>query len=212
MSDVGTEVVLAGSRGAIERAVAVLKSGGLVAFPTDTVYGLAAHPASSEAVARICRAKGRDPQQPIALLLADADQLPKVASVSQAVQPLVRRFWPGGLTLVLPLAVPAQGDDEAGLDTTVGVRVPALPLARDLIRAAGGFLPATSANRSGEPPSHTAGEVLRQLGGRIELILDGGRCRGGVPSTVLDCTVWPPVVLRSGAVPEGEIRSVLGHG
>lgn len=212
VSDVETEVVLAGSPGAIARAVEVLKAGGLVAFPTDTVYGLAAHPANSEGVAHICRAKGRDPEQPIALLLADADQLPKVASVSEAIQPLVRRFWPGGLTLVLPRAAPAQGDEQAGADTTVGVRVPALPLARDLIQAAGGFLPVTSANRSGELPAHTAGEVLRQLGGRIELILDGGRCRGGVPSTVLDCTVWPPVVLRSGAVAEGEIRSVLGHG
>jgi len=193
----------------LERAVAVLRAGGLVAFPTDTVYGLAALPTDRDAVTRIYEAKGRNAGRPIALLLSDADRLAEVAELPRVARPLVRRFWPGGLTLVLPKTKAVLEEISAG--PTVGVRVPDLPVARELIRAAGGVLAVTSANRSGEMAALTVDEVLEQLSGRIELVVDGGPCRGGIPSTVLDCTVWPPVILRHGAIPEGDIRAALGE-
>ena len=205
-----TEVVQAEAKGVVDRAVAVLRAGGLVAFPTDTVYGLAADPLNRAAVARIYEVKGRSISRPIALLLSDADRLAEAAVLPKAVHPLVRRFWPGGLTLVVPKTEIVHEMICPG--PTVGVRVPDHPLARSLIRAAGGFLAVTSANRSGAPAALNAEEVLEQLGGRIELVIDGGPCGGGVPSTVLDCTVWPPRVLRSGAIPEEEIRAVLTRG
>lgn len=207
MTVVETEIVYS-SKLAVERAVAVLEAGGLVAFPTDTVYGLAALPADRTAVARIYEVKGRLSTQSIALLVSDVARLAEVAVLPRRVYPLVRRFWPGGLTLVLPKT--AAVHEEVSQGPTVGVRIPDLPLARELIRAAGGVLAVTSANRSGEPAALTAREVLEQLGGRIELVVDGGRCRGGVPSTVLDCTAWPPVVLRHGVVSEAAIRAALG--
>ncbi len=202
-----TEVIRTVERGAVERAVAVLQTGGLVAFPTDTVYGLAALPTSQNNVERLYKAKGRPVGRPIALLLSDTDQLTRVAVLPQVAHPLVRRFWPGGLTLVLTKTRTACESVNPG--PTVGVRVPNLVLALDLIRAAGGCLAVTSANRSGEPAAMTASEVVAQLGGAIELVLDGGRARGGIPSTVLDCTVWPPMILRRGAVPESSIRAAL---
>jgi L-threonylcarbamoyladenylate synthase len=125
----------------------------------------------------------------------------------EGAQPLIRRFWPGGLTLVLPKTEAVS--DKISPEPTVGVRIPNLRLAIELIRAAGGVLAVTSANRSGEASALTAEEVLEEMGGQIELIVDGGRCWGGVPSTVLDCTVWPPEVLRHGAVPEEAIRATL---
>jgi L-threonylcarbamoyladenylate synthase len=204
---VETQVISRGEKGALEQAVAVLRAGGLVAFPTDTVYGLAALPADRDAVVRIYEVKSRSSSNPIALLLSDLDQLAEVAVLLEAARPLARRFWPGGLSLVLPKteAVP----DEVTAGPTVAVRVPDLALARSLIEAAGGVLAVTSANRSGEPAALDAEEVLEQLAGQIELVVDGGRCRGGVPSTVLDCTVWPPAIVRHGAVSEAAIQAVL---
>ncbi len=202
-----TEVIHANRRGVVRRAADVLRAGGLVAFPTDTVYGLAAMPTDRAAVARIYQVKGRNAGRPISLLLSDADRLAEVAVAPQGARPLMRRFWPGGLTLVLPKT--AAVFDEVSKGPTIGVRIPDLPLARELIRAAGGILAVTSANRSGELSPLTAAEVLEQLGEQIELLIDGGPCRGGVPSTVLDCTVWPPVILRHGAIAESEIRAAL---
>jgi len=204
-----TEIIPGENREAMERAMRVLRAGGLVAFPTDTVYGLAALPTDRAAVARIYEVKGRSTSRPIALLLSDADRLEEVAILPEQARPLVRRFWPGGLTLVLPKTEAVIEEVSAG--PTVGVRVPNLKLARDLIQAAGGVLAVTSANRSGNPAALTADDVLEQLGGQIELILDGGRCWGGIPSTVLDCTVWPPAVLRHGAVPESAIQERINR-
>jgi len=191
---------------AIERAVSVLRRGGLVAFPTDTVYGVGAIAFNPQAVARIYEVKGRPRSKAIPLLLTDAADLPLVAeSIPPLAERLAERFWPGPLTLVLhkraivPDVVTAGGD-------TVAVRVPDHPVARALIAALGTPLAATSANRSGEPSPVTAEEVLAQLGGRIDLILDGGHCPGGVPSTVLDLTVSPPAVLRPGPVSAQEIE------
>lgn len=202
-----TERISTDAEGVLERALAVLRKGGLVAFPTDTVYGLAAMVEDLEAIERIYHVKKRKASRPIALLLSDADGLSEVAELPPEAEPLVARFWPGGLTLILSKTevVPR----EVSRDPTVGVRVPNLTFAREFIRAAGGRLAVTSANRSGSPSARTAQEVMDQLGGEIELVLDGGRCRGGIPSTVIDCTVWPPAILRRGAVPEEAIRKTL---
>ncbi|HEY75520.1 MAG TPA: threonylcarbamoyl-AMP synthase [Thermoflexia bacterium] len=202
-----TEVIRASEKGAVERAAEVLRDGGLVVFPTDTVYGLAAHPGDRQAVARIYEAKGRNTSRPIALLLSDLEHLPTVAVLPDPILPLTRRFWPGGLTLVLPKTEAVPPVVSPG--PTVGVRIPDLDLARAIIRAAGGVLAVTSANLSGQPAALTAQEALEQLEGRVELIVDGGPCQGGVPSTVVDCTVWPPAILREGAIPETEIQAAL---
>jgi len=204
--------VLSTSDANVARATEALKAGELVAFPTDTVYGLAVLPWDVDAVAHLYEAKQRPSDRPIPLLLSDASQLGRVVTLPPRFGPqfgqLVARFWPGGLTLVLPKAEIVPDAVSAG--PTVAVRVPDLLLARDLIRGAGGVLAVTSANISGQFSPITAQEVEEQLEGRIGLILDGGPCRGGVPSSILDCTVSPPLLLRRGAVPEAALRAVIG--
>jgi L-threonylcarbamoyladenylate synthase len=187
----------------------VLNAGGLVAFPTDTVYGVGAHALNAGAVARLFTAKDRPRHMAIPVLLAAAADLPRVA---RAISPIARRlaevFWPGPLTLVLlkkpdlPAALTAGGD-------TVAVRVPDHAATQNLIAALGAPLAATSANRSGAPSPVTAREVVAQLGGRIDLILDGGPCPGGVPSTLLDLTTDPPRVLRPGPLSEETLQTFL---
>jgi L-threonylcarbamoyladenylate synthase len=206
-----TEVIHIGNENAQRRAVEVLAGGGMVAFPTDTVYGLAVLPWDRDALARLHEAKKRRPDKPIPLLLSDVDQLDRVAVIphllKNEIRRLIARFWPGGLTLVLTKTevVPSL----VSRSHTVGVRVPDLLLARTVIQSAGGVLAATSANMSGQPSPITAREVEGQLGGRIDLILDGGPSLGGVPSSVLDCTVSPPLLLRHGAVDEATLRAVV---
>jgi L-threonylcarbamoyladenylate synthase len=202
------EVIHVANEKALQRAVRVLKEGGLVAFPTDTVYGLAALPWNREAVLRLYKDKQRPTDRPIPLLLSGADQLSRVAVLPPWCKRLTDRFWPGGLTLVLPKTEIVSDVISAG--PTVAVRVPDLPFARRLIREANGVLAVTSANLSGQPSPITAQEVREQLGDRIEVILDGGLCRGGVPSTILDCTSCPPLVLRHGAIPEAVLRAAIG--
>lgn len=194
--------------GAMEHALAVLESGGLVAFPTDTVYGLGAYPWDEEAVGRLYRVKERSKELPIPLLLSDAGEVDRVAVLPERCRDLSARFWPGGLTLVLRKKDVVSG--AISERPTVAVRVPDLPVARDLIRDAGGVLAVTSANISGMPSPITAREVEAQLGGRIGMILNGGPCSGGVPSTVLDCSISPPRVLRCGAVSEADLSAVIG--
>ncbi len=207
-----TELIHAANPEATPRAVDVLRAGGLVAFPTDTVYGLAAMPWNTQAVERLYEAKERPSERAIPLLLSDAEHLPRVAIIPplcrESVDKLVDRFWPGALTLVLLKtdAVP----EAVSHGTTVAVRVPALSLARALIRAAGGVLAVTSANISGQPSPVTAEEVASQLGGRIDLIVNGGACPGGVPSTIVDCTASPPTLLRRGAIAPAELAAVVG--
>ncbi|MGB9776835.1 MAG: L-threonylcarbamoyladenylate synthase [Anaerolineae bacterium] len=193
---------------AVEQALAVWRAGGLVAIPTDTVYGLSALPTRTGALRRLWRIKRRDNGAFIALLLSDLDQLPRFATLPEAVQPLVQHFWPGPLTLLLPRteSVPP----EIGEGPRVGVRLPALPLTCALIRAAGGALAATSANLPGHPPARTAQEVMAQLGSEVDLVVNGGWVPIGVSSTVVDCTRWPPVVVREGPISEVDIRGVLG--
>lgn len=205
-------VIHASNEHAQLRAIEVLKVGGLVAFPTDTVYGLAVFPWDVDAVVRLYEAKQRSTDRPIPLLLSDASELDRVATLlprcRRQYRQLIARFWPGGLTLVLPKAQIVPEVVSAG--PTVAVRVPNLALARDLIRAAGGVLAVTSANLSGQPSPVTAQEVEEQLGDRIDLILDDGPSRGGIPSSILDCTVFPPMLLRHGAVGKAALCAVVG--
>jgi L-threonylcarbamoyladenylate synthase len=205
---VTARIVRAEEPDAVEQALAVWQAGGLVAIPTDTVYGLSALPNCTDALRRLWRIKGRDDGAFIALLLSDLEELPRFAVLPEAVRPLVQRFWPGPLTLMLPRteAVPP----EIGEGPRVGIRLPALPLACALIRAAGGALAVTSANLPGYPPARTAQEVMAQLGPEVDLVFNGGWVSIGVSSTVVDCTRWPPVIVREGPISEVDIRAVLG--
>lgn len=192
----------------VEQALAVWQAGGLVAFPTDTVYGLAALLTDRKALQRLQRLKGRDDGAFLAVLISDPEELSRFATLPEVIQPLARHFWPGPLTLLLPRtpAVPP----EIGEGPRVGIRLPALPLARTLIRAGGGALAVTSANLPGYPPARTAQEVIAQLGSEVDLVVNGGWVPIGVSSTVVDCTRWPPMVVREGAISEADIREVLG--
>jgi L-threonylcarbamoyladenylate synthase len=190
-------------------AVATLRAGGLVAMPTDTVYGVGVALDAPNALARLFAAKDRPLDRAIVLLVADLEQAASVGVMSPVARALAERFWPGGLTLVL-----AQAPD-AGLPAvltagaaTIGVRLPDHECPRALARELGP-LPVTSANRSGHPDARDAADVLAQLGDRIDLILDGGPTHGGVPSTVVDCSGDLPRVLRSGAVPSADLAAVL---
>lgn len=203
-----TEILLAASPDALRRALEILRRGGLVAFPTDTVYGLGALAFDAAAVESIYAAKDRPDEKAIPVLLGSADDLPKVAaSVPEMALTLAARFWPGPLTLVIPKRPSLPGAVSAA--PTVGVRVPDHAVARALLQAAGPMA-VTSANLSGASSPCTASEVLEQLGGRIPLILDGGRTPGGLPSTVVDCTGPEPKFLREGPIPPDEIERLLG--
>lgn len=203
-----TETIEARSITGRRRALKVLESGGVVAFPTDTVYGVAANPWDERAVERLYQVKQRPEDLPIPLLLSDATALDQVAVLPERCQALPQRFWPGGLTLVLPKK--ASVSEAVSARPTVAVRIPDLELARGLIRDAGGVLAVTSANISGASSPVTARDVEAQLGGRIPLILDGGPCQMGVASTILDCSVSPPLLLRRGAVSEADLRATVG--
>ena len=184
--------------GDIAHAAHVLRDGGTVAFPTDTVYGVGAHAFLPQAVEKLYVAKIRPRDKAIPLLIAGTDVLPQVAaSIPGIAYELAARFWPGALTLVLPRTARIADVITAGGDT-VAVRAPDHPLVQALLAELDAPLAATSANLSGRPAPATAQEVLAQLDGRIDLLLDGGTCPGGVASTVLDLTASPPRVLRAG--------------
>lgn len=194
----------------IARAAAILRGGGLVAFPTETVYGLGANALDAEAVRRIFLAKGRPSHNPLIVHVPDvASAQPLVAAWTETAARLAQRFWPGPLTLVLPRSelVP---DAVTGGGATVALRVPANPVALALLRAAGVPLAAPSANRSNSLSPTRAEHVRSGLNGRIALILDGGQTTGGLESTVLDLTTSPPRLLRPGLVTPAEIEAVLG--
>ena len=192
------------------RAVALLRAGELVAFPTDTVYGVGALVWDAVAVHRLYLAKLRPADKAIPVLLADPADLPLVArDLPPDAARLAAAFWPGPLTLVVPKAQRVPAEVTAGSDT-LAVRVPDHDLARALIRAAGAPLAATSANLSGQPSPVTAGDVAAQLAGRIAIILDGGPCPGGVPSTIVDLTAPEPRLLRAGPISLDEIMALLG--
>lgn len=190
-------------------AVGVLRAGGLVAMPTDTVYGIGVALAAEDGLKRLFAAKDRPLDRAIVLLVADLEQAGSVGVLSPTVRALAARFWPGGLTIVLA-QVPGAGlpaELTAGL-STIGVRVPDHESPRALARALGP-LPVTSANLSDRPDARDAAAVMDQLGARIDLVLDGGPTRRGVPSTVVDCSDDFPRVLRLGAIGSDAIAAVL---
>jgi L-threonylcarbamoyladenylate synthase len=194
----------------IARAAAVLRGGGLVAFPTETVYGLGANALDAAAVLRIFAAKGRPANNPLIVHVAEAKKAREVvADWPPTADRLAAHFWPGPLTLVLPRGAAVPDAVTAG-GPTVAVRVPAHPVARALIEAAGVPVAAPSANRSSRLSPTTAEHVLRSLGGRIDLLLDGGPTAGGLESTVLDLTTAPPRLLRPGLIAPGDLEAVLG--
>jgi L-threonylcarbamoyladenylate synthase len=203
-----TEIIAADSPHAIQRALDVLQAGGLVAFPTDTVYGVGARAFDGKAVEAIYTAKGRAIEKAIPVLIGDGEDITKTTSeVPAMARKLAERFWPGPLTIILTKR--SDLPDSVSATNTVGVRVPDHMVARRVLRAAGPMA-VTSANISGQPSPSTAEEVFMQLNGRIALILDGGKTPGGVPSTVVDCTGTQPIVIREGPISFREILAITG--
>jgi L-threonylcarbamoyladenylate synthase len=196
--------------GTIARAAEILREGGLVAFPTETVYGLGADGLNPKALERLFAAKGRPPTDPVILHIADLEMLPRLArEIPPPVWTLAQRFWPGPLTLVLPKQPAVPDLATAGLPT-VAVRMPAHPVALALIRAAGTPIAAPSANRFGHVSPTTARHVLEDLESRNDHILDAGPTAIGVESTVLDLTRPVPTILRPGGLPREALEAVLG--
>jgi L-threonylcarbamoyladenylate synthase len=190
-------------------AVALLRAGGIVAVPTDTVYGIAADMALPDAIERLFAAKRRPPEKAVAVLLADVGQAWTLGAMTPHARVLGERFWPGGLTLVLRVLPAAVLPRVLAAGTpTIGVRVPDHPAPRALARALGP-LPTTSANVSGEPDARDAREIAERLGEALALVIDGGPIHGGPASTVVDCTLDLPEIRRVGAVAPREIADAL---
>lgn len=191
-------------------AASLLREGEVVAFPTETVYGLGASALSDESVEKIFLAKGRPSDNPLIVHIGAKEQLSMVAShVPEKAERVIEAFWPGPLTVILPKTDQVASLVTAGLDT-VGVRMPDHPVALALLREAGVPIAAPSANRSGRPSPTTASHVLADLEGRIAGVLDGGSTGVGVESTVLDVTVEPPMILRPGGVTREQLEAVIG--
>lgn len=195
----------------IGRAAEILRSGGLVGIPTETVYGLGANGLDPAAVCSIFQAKGRPQDNPLILHIPDPFWLERYCrDIPEAAWRLARRFWPGPLTMVLRRAPSVPDEVTAGLDT-VGMRCPAHELCRAVIEAAGVPVAAPSGNTSGRPSPTSVADMLEDMNGKIDAILDGGVCQVGVESTIIDMTCVPPRLLRPGGVPLEELRAVLGE-
>ena len=193
----------------LEKAASLLKAGRLVAFPTDTVYGIGADVFNEDAVRSIFAAKKRDMNKPLQVLIAQKSDLKSIARErSEILDRLASEFWPGPLTLVMLAKESFPRSVRCGRDT-IGVRMPANPVALKLIETFGAPIAATSANISGFPDPVSAEEVMEYLGNKVDLILDGGVTPGSVPSTVLDISVSPPVVLREGKLSRDRLNKVL---
>ena len=195
---------------AAEACADAVERGDLIVFPTDTVYGIGADPFSEAAILRLFEAKGRPQGMPIPVLVASAAE---VGCVSEGELPAVaaelfERFWPGALTVIVPRsealpAVIASGGD------TIGLRLPDSEIALEIIAACGGALATTSANLTAQPPAREVGELSPELLAHVAVVIDGGPCRGGTASTVLDLTADPPKILREGPVSREELREVI---
>lgn len=209
--DTATDAPAAPSPAALAAAVQALRGGGLVAFPTETVYGLGADARSPDAVARIFAAKGRPSDHPLIVHLGSAEQLDDWAvDVPDAARRLADAFWPGPLALLLRRAAGVPDAVTGGLET-VGLRVPGHPVALALLRAFGGGIAAPSANRYGRVSPTCADHVRAELGERVDVVLDGGRCGVGVESTIVDVSGAVPRILRPGAVTAADLERVLGR-
>lgn len=193
----------------IKDAGNIIAAGGLVAFPTETVYGLGANALKGPAVKRIFQAKGRPADNPLIVHVADPAEVEQMAHLNDTAIKLMQTFWPGPLTLVLPKKPTAPDEVTAGLDT-VAVRMPSHPVALALIKAAGVPIAAPSANLSGRPSPTTVWHVLEDMTGKIAGVLDGGSCQLGVESTVLDVSDGTPTILRPGGVTAEQLQPVLG--
>jgi len=195
----------------VKLGISIFKRGGLVAFPTDTVYGLGASANVPQAVERVYMVKKRPPNMALPLLLADISQISEVAEpVPPIVWLLADKFLPGALTIVLPKSKSVPDIITAG-GMTVAIRIPAHPVPVALARGSGAPIVGTSANLSGKPSARTADEVKSQFGDKVDLVIDGGKCPGGRESTVVDVTGKTPTILREGAISEEELRGVCGN-
>ena len=196
----------------IRQAGQILKRGGLVAFPTETVYGLGADALNEDAAAKIYAAKGRPSDNPLIVHITERKMLDGIVSeVSPQAELLMEKFWPGPMTLIFKKSDLVPYGTTGGLDT-VAVRMPSHPIARAVIDAGGGYIAAPSANVSGRPSTTTAAHVIEDLSGRIEMILDGGQAVIGLESTIVDMSVEPPVILRPGAITKDMMEAVIGPG
>ncbi len=194
----------------IEQAISILQRGGLVAFPTDTLYGLGAHPFIESAVRRLYEAKGRPDSKPVPLLLSSPDDLTLVSDQTGGIAlALASAFWPGALTLVVRCRPDIPGLIN-GWGATVAVRVPDHPVPRQICAALRAPITGTSANRAGGPNPVTAQDVASQLDGRVDLVIDRGPCPGGLPSTIIDVSGDSPTLLREGAVSRNAIEEACG--
>lgn len=194
----------------LQLAAKILRNGGLVAFPTETVYGLGANALDENAVKGIFTAKGRPSDNPLIVHIADKDYLSSlVADISEDAKKVIEKFWPGPLTIVLKKSARVPNIITAGLDT-VAVRMPAHPVALELIRMSGVPVAAPSANISGKPSPTIAKHVIEDLDGRVDVIVDAGNAAVGLESTVLDMSVNPPMILRPGGITLQQLQKVLG--
>lgn len=199
------------NREVIREAGQILKEGGLVAFPTETVYGLGANALDEEAAKKTYAAKGRPSDNPLIVHIADMSYLPEIVTeIPEAAVKVAERFWPGPLTMIFHKSERVPYGTTGGLDT-VAVRMPAHEIAREVILAGGGYVSAPSANTSGRPSPTTAEHVAEDLCGKIEMIVDGGAVDIGVESSILDVTVTPPMILRPGAVTKEMLEDVIGE-
>ncbi|MGP8079976.1 MAG: L-threonylcarbamoyladenylate synthase [Dehalococcoidales bacterium] len=193
----------------IKQAVTILKNGGVVAYPTDTVYGLGACMTDINAVDRIFQVKGRPKGMALPVLLADFKQIAEiVTAVTPAAKRLADEFFPGALTIILPKSeyVP---DIITGGGRTVAFRIPNHPVPLALVKGLGKPIVGTSANLSGQPSALTAAEVSKQIGDKIDMVIDGGKCPGGIESTVIDLSGEKPVIRRQGAISIEKLRKIL---
>lgn len=196
---------------ALKKGGEILKRGGLVAFPTETVYGLGGNALDPEAAKKIYAAKGRPSDNPLIVHIADMERLSEItAKIPQKANILAETYWPGPLTIILPKAACVPAETTGGLES-VAVRLPADPIAQALIREAGGFVAAPSANTSGRPSPTTAQHVIEDLGDAVELIIDGGRVGIGLESTIVDFTEEIPMVLRPGAISLEMLQEIIGE-
>jgi L-threonylcarbamoyladenylate synthase len=193
----------------IEKARAIILSGGVVAFPTESYYGLGVNATDVAAIRRLFSIKGRRPDQPILILISSPDILPQyVSHIPQVALKLIKMFWPGGLTLVFQAGrnIPSLLTAGSG---KIGVRLSSHPVATTLVERTGVPLTGTSANISGRPPCTSAEDVRSSLGRGVDLILDGGKTRGGMGSTILDVTLIPPRIIREGLISQAQLKDFL---
>lgn len=195
----------------VAAGIAKLDEGGLVAFPTDTLYALGADATNDRAVERVFAVKGRQEGKPLPLFVSSVEMAEKIATLDAQARLLAGRFWPGALTLVLPKRPAFRSLALDGGDT-VALRIPDHPIARGIVEGLGRPVTATSANLSGGPDPVTTAVVASQLGAAVDLIIEGGACPAGVSSTIVDCTGEPPAILREGAIAKGAIERVLAKG